>query len=126
MNKITIYTNESCKYCKQIKEELTKNNIEFENVLTKDNTEEWQSIISLTGIPTVPTMYYRGNYFVPARDFSSPEHLLAIIKNFKESKYSGELQLLERIKTLNFHISTAFQNMEKAINKLENKLNTEK
>ena len=30
MNKIEIYTNETCGYCKQVKEELSKNNIEFE------------------------------------------------------------------------------------------------
>ena len=28
-SKLEIYTNETCPYCKQIKEELTKNNIDF-------------------------------------------------------------------------------------------------
>ena len=36
MNKIEIYTNETCGYCKQVKEELSKNNIEFEE---KDTLE---------------------------------------------------------------------------------------
>ena len=33
--KIIIYTNEQCPYCKQVKEELEKNNIKFENRITE-------------------------------------------------------------------------------------------
>ena len=36
IEKIIIYTNEQCPYCKIVKEELTKNEIEFENRFTKD------------------------------------------------------------------------------------------
>tara|TARA_R110002167_G_scaffold360577_1_gene578288 strand:- start:405 stop:782 length:378 start_codon:yes stop_codon:yes gene_type:complete len=118
MNKIKIYTNNTCPYCKQVKKEFTENNIEFENLLTSENTSDWQSIVNLTGIPTVPTIYYKGAYFVSGRDFGSPAHLVDIIKNYEKSEHSIELQTLERIKTLNFNMGSAFGNLEKAINKL--------
>jgi glutaredoxin len=118
MNKIKIYTNNTCPYCKQVKKEFTENNIEFENLLTSENTSDWQSIVNLTGIPTVPTIHYKGTYFVSGRDFGSPAHLVDIIKNYEKSEHSIELQTLEKIKTLNFNMGSAFMNLEKAINKL--------
>ena len=72
MNKIEIYTNETCPYCKQIKEELTNKNIDFEDKLTPDFAEEWQDVINLTGMPTVPTIRCNNEYFIPGRDFQSP------------------------------------------------------
>ena len=96
MEKITIYTNETCPYCKQIKEELTNNNIEFENKLTSEFKDEWLNIISLTGMATVPTVYYKENYFVPGRDFNNAPHLLNIIKEFKPCDFSKEQQVLEK------------------------------
>ena len=76
--KIIIYTNETCPYCKQIKEKFNEKNIEFENRITKDYTEEWQSVTNLTGMPTVPTVKYNGEYFVPGRDFPNPDRLIDI------------------------------------------------
>ena len=121
MNKITIYTNETCPYCKSIKEELTKNNIEFEEKLTKDFVEEWQQMADLTGMSSVPTILYGEELLVPGRDFSNPDHLTSIIKNKPESKYSEQRQILERLKTLNFNISQAFQNLDGILRKLDTK-----
>ena len=46
MEKIIIYTNEQCPYCKQVKEELTKNEVEFENRFTKDFELAWRDFIA--------------------------------------------------------------------------------
>ena len=75
MNKIIIYTNETCPYCKQVKEKLNENNIKFTERLTKDWKDKWQEIVNLTGIPTVPTIETE-NIYSPGRDFGSPEHLV--------------------------------------------------
>ena len=123
MEKITIYTNETCPYCKQIKEELTNNNIEFENKLTSKFKDEWLNIISLTGMATVPTIYYKENYFVPGRDFNNAPHLLNIIKEFKPCDFSKEQQVLEKIKTLNYGINMAFNKVDTILKQIENKLN---
>jgi len=119
MNKITIYTNETCPYCKQIKEKLTEKNIEFENKTGKDFKEEWQDVVSLTGMPTVPTIKYENEYFVPGRDFNTPEQLIGILENFKSSSYSDSRKTLERLKTLNFNINTAFGRLDQSLRQME-------
>ena len=119
MSEITIYTNEQCPYCKQIKEELNKNNIEFKEKLTKDWVEEWQDITSLTGMPTVPTICYKENYFVPGRDFNGAPHLINIIKEFKPCMFSFESQILERVKSLNYNIMMAFVRTDQLLRQME-------
>jgi len=125
MEKIIIYTNEVCPYCKQIKEELTKNEIKFENRLTSEFETEWQDITNLTGMATVPTIYFKNNYFVPSRDFGNPQGLINVLENFKESEFSESRQLLERIKTLNINTIMAFNRMDGILRQIETKLNTE-
>ena len=122
MNKITIYTNDTCSYCKQIKEELSKNNIEFENILTTDNLEEWQSIVNFTGMPTVPTICINGEYFVPGRDFGNADLLIKLIQNYASSLYTVEEVVLEKIKTLNYNMSMAFNRTNQILTKIEEKL----
>ena len=122
MDKITIYTNEACSYCKQIKTELQKNNIEFESKLTSEWQEEWNEIVSLTSLPSTPTIQYKGSYFVPARDFATPQQLVQILENFKGSKFDESRQALERIKTLNYNMSGAFNRMEQLLLQIDNRL----
>ena len=125
MKEIIVYTNETCPYCKQIKGELTKVNIEFKERLTSDFKDEWQDITNLTGIPTVPTIHYKDNYFVPGRDFNNAPHLINIIKEFKPCSFPVETRVLEKIKTLNHGINTAFSRVDQLLRKIETKLNTE-
>ena len=85
--------------------------------------EEWAKISDLTGMPTVPTLKIEKTYLVPARDFGSPQHLISIIKNFKESEYGYNYRTFERIKTLNYNIQMAFGRTDKLLRQIENKLN---
>ena len=124
-SKLEIYTNETCPYCKQIKEELTKNNIEFEDKLTSDFKDEYQSIVSLTGMPTVPTIKYANEYFLPGRDFQNAQQLTNLLETFEVSKYDDSRRVLERVKTLNFHINTAFGRLDQLLRKIETKINKE-
>ena len=121
MEKIIIYTNEQCPYCKIVKEELTKNEIKFENRFTKDFESEWQDITSLTGMPTVPTIYYKDSYLVPARDFPNAPGLINLLQNFKELDFDDAKQALERIKTLTFSLNNAFSRMFQQLEQLKNK-----
>ena len=50
MDKIIIHTNESCPYCKQIKDELTNNNIEFENRFNSEFKDDWEKISIKFGV----------------------------------------------------------------------------
>tara|TARA_R110001583_G_scaffold186088_1_gene346627 strand:+ start:314 stop:688 length:375 start_codon:yes stop_codon:yes gene_type:complete len=122
MNKIEIYTNETCPYCVQVKELLKKENIKFTEKLTSENTEEYQQIVNLTGIPTVPNVKYKNEYFIPGRDFQSPDQLLNIIKNYKKSNYSQAKITLERIKTLNYNINNAFNRLDQVLRQIDGKI----
>ena len=126
MKKITIYTQGTCGYCKTIKDELEKNNIEFEERLINEWSDEWQKITNLTGIPTTPTICYEDSYFLPARDFGNPQQLIQLLENFKKSEFSESRQVLERIKSFNYSINTAFGRLDQLLRTIETKLNTEK
>ena len=125
MEKITIYTQSACGYCKTIKEELTNNNIEFEVKLITEFEDEWDDIASLTKLPTTPTVYYKNNYFLPGRDFVNPQALINLLKNFKESKFSLSHRNNEAIKTLNYNISIAFRRLDQLLTTIEQKINTD-
>ena len=113
----------TCGYCNLIKEELEKNDIEFETRLTNEWQEDWDKIINLTNAPTTPTIYYKDSYFIPTRDFNNPQHLITILKSFKKSEFSESRQVLEQIKTLNSNINIAFGRLDQLLRQIEQKIN---
>ena len=122
---ITIYTNSTCGYCKQLKDELTKNNIEFKEKLTSEFTVEWQDVVNLTGLPTTPTIKYKEEYFVPGRDYQNPQQLINILQSFPDSSYDYNRRAFERIKTLNYNINMAFGRLDQLLRQIETKINTD-
>ena len=91
---LTIYTNETCPYCKAIKEELTKENIKFKEKLTVNYKHEWQDIVSLINMSTVPTILEKIktlNYSIHMA-FGRTDQLLRQIENklnIKENEYKS-------------------------------------
>ena len=122
MKKIIIYTNETCPYCKQVKEGLTKDKIEFEDRDTTKYIEDYNNITNLTGIPTVPTLFFDNEYHVPGRDFIDLPNLLMKIKNYTPCSFPVEQQVLERIKTLNYNMGVAFNRTSQILTQIETKL----
>jgi glutaredoxin len=122
MNRIKIYTNEACPYCKSIKEELEKKDIKFINMDTTEHKVTWEDITNLTGVPSVPTVECGDEFLVPGRDFSNPAHLINIIENYREYNYDYTRRTLEKVKTLNYNIGQAFQNLDKVLKQIENKI----
>ena len=125
MDKIIIYTNNTCGYCKQIKEELDKVNLKFENKLTTENESEWQEVVNLTGMPTVPTLVYNDEYFVPGRDFQTAQQIAARLLSFETPKYTQSQRTFERIKTLNYNMNLAFGKLDQLLRQIETKINKE-
>tara|TARA_R100000781_G_scaffold36348_1_gene25743 strand:+ start:842 stop:1243 length:402 start_codon:yes stop_codon:yes gene_type:complete len=123
MSKIRIYTSETCPYCKQLKQKFEEKNIEFENKLINEFKDEWQDIINLTEMPTVPTIKYMGEYFIPGRDFQNPEQLISKLKNYKISPHNEREKIFQKIKTLHYHMNMAFSKMDQLLKQIENKLN---
>ena len=125
MDKIIIYTNNTCGHCKQIKEEFTKANLEFENKITSENESEWQEIVNLTGMGTVPTVIYNDEYFVPGRDFQNAKQLADRLKSFETPKHTQSQRTFERVKTLNYNINVAFGRLDQLLRQIETKINTD-
>jgi len=123
MEKIIIYTQETCGYCKVVKDALNKENIEFEERLTNEHLDDWKIITSLTNMPTTPIIHYKENYFVAGRDFPSPEVLINILKNFNGNNDVSLFKVLENIKTLNYNMATAFQRLDQLLRQVEQKIN---
>ena len=96
--------------------------MEFESKLITDFNEEWQEIFNLTGMPTVPTIKYNNEYFVAGRDFQNAQQMVNMLETFKESSFSESKKTLERMKTLNYNIVNALQNIDKVIKDINRKL----
>jgi len=124
MKKITVYTNETCAYCKKVKEELTENNIKFKEVLVENAKEDWTRIVDLTGMGQLPTVLFNGEYLTPGRDFANEKTLVKLIQNKKASKFSEQTQSLEKLKTLTFNIHNAFGKISQLLTNIQD--NTEK
>ena len=122
MKKIIIYTQDTCGYCETVKDELTKNNIEFEVRLINEFQNEWNKIVGLTNLPTTPTVYYKENYFIPGRDFGNANNLIDILKNYKQSEFKTSIQVLEKVKTMNYNIATAFGRLDQLLRTIEQKI----
>tara|TARA_R100000322_G_scaffold1982_1_gene2091 strand:- start:318 stop:710 length:393 start_codon:yes stop_codon:yes gene_type:complete len=122
---ITIYTNSNCGYCKQLKDELNKNDIEFKEKLISEFTVEWQDVVNLTGLPTTPTIKYKEEYFVPGRDYQNPQQLMNILETFPDSSHDYNKRTFERIKTLNYNMSVAFGRLDQLLRQIETKINTD-
>tara|TARA_R110002020_G_scaffold41145_1_gene121391 strand:- start:176 stop:580 length:405 start_codon:yes stop_codon:yes gene_type:complete len=124
-NKILIYANKNCPYCKAVKEEFNKNNIEFKNIDTVEQEDKWREVVNLTGVPTVPTIEYNNEYFVPGRDYGSADQVVGMIKTFTNSPHEQSKRVFERLKTLNYNIHQAFTRMDQLLRQVETKLNTD-
>jgi hypothetical protein len=63
-----------------------------------------------------------GEYFVPGRDFGNADLLIKLINNYTPSLYTAAEDALERIKTLNYNMSMAFNRTNQILTKIEEKL----
>lgn len=79
---IKIYTTESCGFCKQIKELLTKDGVEFTevNVNLDENVAEYTKIVEATDSDMVPMIRIGNEVLVPNVSFKSIEEAVKITK----------------------------------------------
>ena len=122
---ITIYTNETCSYCKSVKKELQEHDIKYKEKLTKDYSKEYQQIVNLTGINTVPAVVINDEYYIPGRDFQNAQHILNIIETYSDNSFDLSRRTFERIKTLNYNINLAFGRLDQLLKQIETKIDTD-
>ena len=113
-----MYTTNGCPYCKNIKEEFSKNKINYIEKSREEYPGDWYKITELTGLPIFPTIIVNENYLVPTRDFNNPQQLLNIIDYITSSEYKewpNELKIIEKLKTLNYSINNQFNKLNQQI-----------
>ena len=120
-----LYTSKTCAYCKQVKEELDKNNLVYKEISIEDNETEWINVFELTGYPTVPTACHKESYFVPGRDFRSAPHLVEVLQRHQKSPFAESTRILEKIKSLTYNLHMAFGRTDQLLKQIESKLNTD-
>lgn len=79
---IKIYTMKNCPYCKDLKDMLNKDNINFEEVDIEldENKDEIEKVFEVSGVESVPIARVHNQLVAPDVSFSSIEEAFDIIK----------------------------------------------
>ena len=73
--------------------------MKYEEIVAKDNEEEWNELVRITGIGMTPTIVMQEEIWLPNRDFRTPEELIGKIRHFSD-KPMKTLMFEERINQL--------------------------
>ena len=88
MNNIFVFTLKGCGHCVELKSELNKLNIPFNEIEISENQKIWDQVVSQTGHNSLPTVFVglkgneNGPVFVPGRDFKGKDEIIEIIKTY--------------------------------------------
>jgi glutaredoxin len=84
---ITLLTSDDCFHCQDLKENLKKLNISFDEIEVNKNFNFWNKFIDENGCDIVPVVLIREKkgvkqkIFLPEKDYNSNEEAIIIIKN---------------------------------------------
>jgi glutaredoxin len=85
---INIFTINGCSHCKVLKEELSKQGIEYDEFEVNKNRKIYDEVVKLTNLDALPTVYLQdpqtlsGPIFVAGRDFNTKEEAIEKIKKY--------------------------------------------
>ena len=119
--KVTIYISKNCGYCTTIKEKFDEKEVKFTEKEISEHNGEWNEVSRLTGLPTTPTIEFNNNYYIPGRDFNSPDQIVDYIKEWdvkNESNQSNDVKLLEAFKTLTFTLNMSLGRLQGDLHRL--------
>ncbi len=85
---IIIYSIPECPYCSDLKEKLTEQNIDFNdiNVLLEENVEEHKEIVEFTNSNEVPIIKLNKHFLVPNVSFHSIDECVETIKKLSSEE----------------------------------------
>ena len=88
MKKLYVFTIDNCNFCKNLKDLLLNENIDYFELNIKDNQNIWNEVKTQTGYDLLPTIYItqegknEGLIFVPMRDYKDNNQCLELIKQY--------------------------------------------
>ena len=122
LNKVILYTQSTCPYCTQMKKAMDDEGIKYiEKEFTKF-PKEWATVVDTTQVPVFPTIQIDDELLVPRRDFQQiPQAIQRVIIMADPNRViiSNEVKMIEGLKTLNYNMSNAFNNMSNSIKPLQ-------
>ena len=83
---ITLLTSDDCFHCQDLKENLKKLNISFDEIEVNNNFDFWDRFIEENGCDILPVVLKREKkgvkqkIFLPEKDYNSNEEAIMIIK----------------------------------------------
>jgi len=124
---IKIFSQPNCMYCKNVKEILTENKIEFKelDISLDENRDEWNRLTRLSGIGMTPTVTFWDQIWAPSRDFLDPKTLVERLKYFLDNPLEAPTKEEEFQILLNAtkNLSLTLQNLHKTVTTMQQKLN---
>ena len=123
-----IYTNENCGYCTTMKEKFNEKGVKFVEKERSEYLNEWREVNKLTGLMSFPTLEFNGDYYVPGRDFQSPDQIVDYIKDWDPNSLPKQANdiLLEAFKTLTFTFGTALNRLQQELQQIKQQLDEHK
>ena len=127
MSKTTIYTQPGCGACVEAKEELKRNNIDFEEKdVTNEFEKEFDDLTGIIGCWYTPTIIYKSNILVGGRDFTEAPELpftLRACDNKQDHSVNLTTQevILQRLKTFEYHTQETLTHIVEALQELKEK-----
>ena len=120
--KVTIYISKNCGYCTTIKEKFDEKEVKFTEKEISEHNGEWNEVSRLTGLPTTPTIEFNNNYYIPGRDFNSPDQIVDYIKEWDsndEIDQPNDIKLLEAFKTLTYTLNMSLSRLQSDLHQLK-------
>lgn len=86
MKKLIIFTLNGCKECRELKNRLTEQSIDFTDIEITLNRTIWEQVVKQTGFDILPTVFIQndadesGTVYTPGRDFQDINEIIEKIK----------------------------------------------
>ena len=96
--------------------------VEFIEKEREQHLNEWNEVSRLTGLPTFPTIEFNGDYYIPGRDFNTPDQIVDYIKEWDPNDkidQPSDIKLLEAFKTLTFTLNRSLSRMQQDLQQLK-------
>ena len=85
---VILFTMNGCDHCQDLKKELNKLKISFNEIEISNNKKVWDQVVQQTGDNVVPTIYItkentgEGVVFIPGKDFNNRDEGIDLIKKY--------------------------------------------
>lgn len=125
---LVMYTMKTCSFCTQMKKQLLEAEIDFVERDSKEHTEEWEVVKSMTAVPVFPTLVVDGEFLIPNRDFQNVKQGVEMVKRYMSDEYikaDTDNMTRELLKTINASINIVAQRMatlQQKVDKVETTL----